>query len=934
MPNFFACPPGAPLSLLAAEYCLRTHPDPHTLVLVPTRRACVAMARAFQEVLGDKTAMLPRIVALSDLDQSLVTLLGDAGLRLLEKIPPAMPEWQQRYLLTRHIAAFEARRNPGGAVRLDQSLVLAQQLARLQDECARHDIALTRAALNAVGHGDFAQHWALALQFLGILADHWPAVEAELGLTTRAAREAATLQALADHWAVHPPEHAVVAVGSTASQPATAQLMRVIAALPGGAVILPGLDPTLPTHEWQRVEAGHPLFHLKQLLDTEGLAPSQLTPLGAAPRSLWAEALADPATLREWTARPLPDTRHLTLIPCAQREEEARVVALLLREGIEKPGRTALITPDEGFMACVSAQLQRFGLQADRMRAGTLADTETGSLWRHLLAFALNPERQLPLRQLLHHPLCGCDREYLRAIEPYFHGVASRRPHEWLPLPDALKAHHETARIEKLLQQCARLSGATLEAEAWLSALTSLLTTFGVSQGSGHEAVTEALAVLAQAPLPAMGLEEFLALVAERLEEAWRDPAFNAHPRLVMLTPVEARLEQFERVVLATMTDTQWPGTHGGDAWLNLSARQKLRLPGPLEATSLMAHDLLMLGGGRDVFLTWAQREEGAPTTRSRFVERLLTLLATHGHDAESVTGRRYLQWATQLDAGDGFAPATAPMPLPEAAQRPRRLPASQLDTLFTNPYQIYARYVLGLAPLKPIDAEPEASDFGTLAHQAIHLLTAQWNRLARPASDAEIERIAERALQGFSQQPGIALFWRARLIAALAFVNTEEAKRRSAGPLNVLGEQDDNMEASIALGPDPKAPQLTLYGRIDRMEEGATPLIADYKTGKIPSETEILEGHAVQLLAYALLCEATGRPVQAIEYWKLPQARQEGSILHIERDAIAQAGVTEALLAGLAQMLNPEIPFLAKPGGDGTNDDYDGISRYDEWAG
>ncbi|MFM9891027.1 MAG: PD-(D/E)XK nuclease family protein, partial [Rickettsiales bacterium] len=126
----------------------------------------------------------------------------------------------------------------------------------------------------------------------------------------------------------------------------------------------------------------------------------------------------------------------------------------------------------------------------------------------------------------------------------------------------------------------------------------------------------------------------------------------------------------------------------------------------------------------------------------------------------------------------------------------------------------------------------------------------------------------------------------------------------------------------------------LILYGRIDRVEEGAAPCLVDYKTGKIPTAKEILDGRAVQLLVYALLCETQGQPTSALEYWKLPQARQAGEILQITVEEIAQAGVTHALLSGLAEMLNPATPFLAKPGGDSANDDYDGVSRYDEWAG
>ena len=62
-----------------------------------------------------------------------------------------------------------------------------------------------------------------------------------------AARRIQALQALAARLQAAPPHGWVIAAGSTGSIPATAELLAVIARLPQGAVVLPGLD-----QDWMR----------------------------------------------------------------------------------------------------------------------------------------------------------------------------------------------------------------------------------------------------------------------------------------------------------------------------------------------------------------------------------------------------------------------------------------------------------------------------------------------------------------------------------------------------------------------------------------------------------------------------------------------------------------------------------------------------------
>ena len=53
----------------------------------------------------------------------------------------------------------------------------------------------------------------------------------------------------------------------------------------------------------------------------------------------------------------------LIRVDCAHTQEEAQVVALVLREALETPGRTAaLVTPDRELARRVAAELARFGI--------------------------------------------------------------------------------------------------------------------------------------------------------------------------------------------------------------------------------------------------------------------------------------------------------------------------------------------------------------------------------------------------------------------------------------------------------------------------------------------------------------------------------------------------------------------------------------------
>src|SRR5262249_32899956 len=153
---------------------------------------------------------------------------------------------------------------------------------------------------------DLSLHWEQTVAFLTILTEQWPAIlEAERASDPIAHRDAA-LRLAARRWNEVPPSFPVIAAGSTGSVPATAELLRTIAYMPNGAVVLPGIDLALDREAWDATESGHPQHGMRQLLEKldatrrDVEAWSDAVDPRAARSRLIAEALRPAETTPAW----------------------------------------------------------------------------------------------------------------------------------------------------------------------------------------------------------------------------------------------------------------------------------------------------------------------------------------------------------------------------------------------------------------------------------------------------------------------------------------------------------------------------------------------------------------------------------------------------------------------------------------------------------
>lgn len=969
MTGVFTIPPGTPfLAALARQILHETEGDPlalsQMLILLPTRRAARSLREAFLALTEGRPLLLPRMRPIGDVEED-EPVLGEAGAL---DLPPAISDLRRRLLLARLIMGMRDR---GGAPGPEQAVALAQELARLLDQV--HTERTSFDGLRDLVPADYAEHWQITLEFLAILTEHWPRLLAAEGAIDAADARNRLLEAQAAAWQASPPPHPIIAAGSTGSLPATARLLDVIAALPQGRVVLPGLDRQMDEDSRNSLDPTHPQYGMHRLLVRMGL-DARTVPLwpgtGATPRAgLIAEAMRPPATTDAWRSRRRDDLgpalAGLSLLECPGPREEAGAIALRLRAALEEEGRTAaLVTPDRELARRVAAALRRFGIEIDDSAGRPLTLSEPGAfllLTASMVAEAFAPHATLAA---LKHPLAagGISPAAFRAQVRRFERAALRGPRpapgvgglksaardnpsmlHWLDGLERMAAPFIAAMAGEAvpLRDLAREHVAFAERLAADAELPGAARLWAGDAGSEASAFLLDLADAADALEPLPG-HAYPGLLRTLMESRAVRPVWGRHPRLAILGPLEARLLRADLVILGGLNEDVWPPGLATDPWMSRPMRKEFGLPPPEWRVGLSAHDFAQAFCAPEVVLTRSLRAEGAPTVPSRWLLRLEAVLAAAGLGALP-RDHRWVAWGGTLDRPEEPAHERPqpPAPRPPVAARPRELSVTAVEMWRRDPYALYARKILGLEALDPIDADPDAADYGTIVHAAIDAFLGAHPEGPLPPRAYEVLVEAGRVAFGEKlDRPGIWAFWWPRFLRIARWFVAHEAERRSG----IIATWHEVKGSLVLPGP---AGAFRLTAKADRLDQltDRSLLVIDYKTGSLPTVREIHAGYAPQLPLEAAIAAAGGfvgipaLPVGRLLFWRMAG----GTVAGEERDADPKtpaADLAQAALAGLVRMVetfdDPATPYQARPhpAMAPRYTDYLHLARVAEWSG
>ena len=937
------------LDCLAARFLKMYQDKPldlaDVLFLLPNRRACQSLTEAFVRQQGLKPTLLPQMQPLSDVEEDELLIKGFDWSPELKTLTPAISPVERQMLFTKLLmskpADYGIEKMPAG-----QATALAKELSSLMDMFYQQQLSFDN--LQNIVPEEYAVHWQETLKFLRILTQYWPSILQDAGKTDAVQRQNLLFQMQINLWSALKPRKKIVIAGTTAPFPLMKELVKVVSTLENGEVILYGLDKYLPDNDWQKLDEMHPQYELKALLDylqidrlqVEDIEYSQNQERG----QFISEVMRPAQTSDQW--RHLSEhsfsksaLQNLYLLNCPDARTEALSISLLMREVLETPEKTAaLVTTDRTLARRVASELSRWGIEVDDSAGIPLTLTPVGIFLRQILDVIAQNFSAVSILSLMKYPLythhCNAfemrkvvrqyEKQYLRtkektltsdvesALRKALSPLVSLYETPSVKLSDLLKKHIAVA--EELASTDLKSGDKILwkgeDGEAAARFMADMLDKADVLGNIAPEEYADWLSVL-------MG-----GVTVRR--------RYGAHPRLKILGPIEARLIKFDRVIIGEVNENSWPQTIKADPWLSRPMKKDFGLPLPEKNIGVQAGDFSSLLAYDEVFLTRANRVQGTPMVKSRWLMRLETVLQAVHIKPEQLEASQYLNWAIYLDKAQILQRILPPAPKPPVSARPRELPATAIENLMRDPYIIFAKYILKLKPLDDLDQDQTFADYGNIVHAVLEEFNNKYNKAYPVNAREELIRLGDYYFKEHHISAEQKAFWWPNFLKTVDWLVEKETFYRQ-DVLQIYNEVKGQYNFNAPAG------KFTVTAKADRIDvtKDHKLNIIDYKTGQARKPKEIEQSYAPQLPIEAIIAEKGGftdvpaEKVESLRYWQL--GRKETGIF-ANADKVLQ-NTYERIVELISLFDFEETPYLSKPNPKCAPkySDYTQLSRLDE---
>jgi ATP-dependent helicase/nuclease subunit B len=932
---------------------VQRYADDHTIIhqtkiFLPSKRACGALQKIFSEMGG--VHVVPQLIPLGDVEDDAQGAMAEGYPDFFwQNIPDAISPMKRQLVLATLIQQW-SKTNDSYIRNFEESINLASELMQLLDQFQSESIPYTK--LIDLIPEEFASHWEVTLEFLKIIFNYWPKILADDNMLDPIERRNLWFKALISYWQDNPPDSPVIVAGSTGTFPQTANLMKFVTNLPLGLIVLPGLDLACDDSLWQNIENSpcHPQYSLAQLLrnnDWERAQFGHWCEDKIKPRvAFFACAFVPAEHIDQWqhlSEISLQDTRHISRIDCATLKEEAEVISLILKETLEHKGKTAaLVTPSRDLAERVKHNLASWNIAIDDSGGTPLDKTPAACFLALLLDVFESDFSAISLLSFFKHPFHTdsamvehLESNYLRDIIS-FKGLAGlinkARQRDDL---------HFVAWLEGIQDKFSPLQSAIMQKnlEIFIKAHLATVQNFVGENALWQNQESQSLHQFFEnfydisQDAAALSFREYILLFRHFISQRTYRPAQNSDCRLFIWGTIETRMIHADRMILAGLNEDAWPPKIKEDAWLNSSMRYRLELP-PLERrVGLSAHDFIGATMADEVFLTRAEKINGAAQKPSRFLLRCDALLAQQGQGNLWDNGQQWRDWATELFKPAESISLKAPAPNPPATMRPKRYSASDIELLMRNPYGFYAKKVLKLKPLDAIDRSITNADIGIKTHDVLEKFMLQFGSNWPDFPLRELVKIGRAVFKEYTYFVEFdSMIWPRFMRCAEWFIEQERKRNHTVQQSYIeqkaVWQHDDFVLEARA-------------DRIDQLNTGAV-VIIDYKTGGVPTRKDMLLGFSPQLYVEAVLLregafgDELSTTLESLRYWRMTGT--ESGLEEIifskelwENITAAKAGIIKLITT----FLDENTPYYAVPNPSKAPsfDSYQHLSRSQEWG-
>lgn len=316
--------------------------------------------------------------------------------------------------------------------------------------------------------------------------------------------------------------------------------------------------------------------------------------------------------------------------------------------------------------------------------------------------------------------------------------------------------------------------------------------------------------------------------------------------KIEILTPIEARNLSFDIIIVTSLNQDDFPSSPIND-WIGSKIKKELGIYKNLQKIGQNNFDFCNYLSNPKIILTHCQSLMGKELVESVFLTKLGTYLLKN-----QISLNKTNFFNSKFFSIDKSRKYYLNYPAPTLGKHyiPSKFSATDIGDLIENPYAIYIKKILKIEPLKIIDYQASASEFGSFVHKA----------LEHYVKNNDSYNFTEIFNEFFNSKFAKIIWFPKFSKIFFDFLSENSAfkdcKNLTEVPINFMIKN------------------IKISGKIDRIIFNKNEVtIIDYKTGEPPSKSSVLSGLSPQLIIYAYgLCNNLNQSQNLVEliYWKL----------------------------------------------------------------
>ena len=640
---FFATNPAHTIDALWHVMSSSNAPLQDMLIFLPSRRAVRAVEKMLSQKFGG-AVILPELVALGEgLDEE------DTD---DEKSPDTISNTERIVILSKLLSQDDNVKN------ISTALPIARDLIRMTDYLENEGIDVYDINWSEIVDEKYATHFRNKAKILQILSDNKLAITH--GKQTTTAKRNADIRAWIPYIQSQNCKYKLVIVcGSTASVPATSDLMAAVSNMPFGRIILSG-KICGRTSDFEL--SSNPYHSEYRFLARIGCDIKHIIPIDVGDSNT-----IDFMNYAFGNDTKVPKnknaTSHCHLVECERESGEAAAVAEITSKAIKNKKSVLVITPDAAGNQRIASELSMRGISAD-FSGGTPATMHVAG----------------------------------RAILNLFDDWIESGSHQF----DEIYTSTDNNLFETILKI---VDSNTVAFLPNFNSTDEASTPIWVALRDLSNALSENKIIL--------NASDARAFIADTLSSVVIRPTVSNDTSVCVLGTIESRMQTADIVILTGLNEGMFPSSGYENSWLPRTVSMQLGLPSPDHKVSLMALDFMNLSCSPDVYWLRSKISGGVQTTESRFISRV----AARGGNYDTKTQDKIL---SEIHARDDVTPKplnyTAPTPPADWSD----VYVTELELLIHNPYAFYVRHILRLKQIDDYWVAPDARMFGNLVHDVI----------------------------------------------------------------------------------------------------------------------------------------------------------------------------------------------------------------------